>query len=164
MCWHLCRCKLFLKHSLTKKFWAVKMRWVYQMGWLFTGTNSGRNQFLFSQRCCQVILPTMWPSVLKLMPELEMPIKVWRAARAPSQSQTAQFSTQALLYSRVFNQNHDVKKPSNWHDELDQQEWSSNVLAQVPTRTRRVPGKQRGAVGGFDSIAEEAEEAEGAEE
>ena len=71
-----------------------------------------------------------------------------------------QLQMQAILYSRVFNQQREALKPAaaeNWHDELNQPDWSKNVLKHVPVRTRRLPGKQRGG-GGFDSIAEEAEE------
>jgi hypothetical protein len=60
------------------------------------------------------------------------------------------------LYSRVFDKTKDQEK-TNWHEQLEQPEWSENVLRHVPARTRRLPNKQR-EVKEFDSIAEVAEE------
>jgi hypothetical protein len=61
------------------------------------------------------------------------------------------------LYSRAFGQTQDQQKTSDWHEQLEQPDWSENVLRKVPTRKRRLPVKQR-EMKEFDSIAEVAEE------
>jgi hypothetical protein len=58
----------------------------------------------------------------------------------------------------VFGQKQDLQKPAIWQEQLDQPEWTENVIKHMPSQVRRrLPHKQHKDEA-FLSISEVAEE------